>query len=63
MGDERYGADEINKEARKLGLKRLFLHAQSIAFADDNGNELHFTAPLAGDLEAFLQVASQKRRR
>ena len=53
-GDERYGDDEANRAARKYGLPRLFLHAQSIAFADDSGNELHFTAPLADDLESFL---------
>jgi 23S rRNA pseudouridine955/2504/2580 synthase len=56
LGDERYGAEEANRQARRLGLKRLFLHAQSIAFADENGNELHFTAPLADDLEHFLNV-------
>jgi 23S rRNA pseudouridine955/2504/2580 synthase len=55
VGDERYGDDEANRKAKKLGLKRLFLHAQSIAFADDSGNDLHFTAPLADDLEAFLK--------
>ena len=55
VGDERYGDEAVNLQARKLGLQRLFLHAQSIAFADDSGNELHFTAPLADDLEAFLQ--------
>jgi 23S rRNA pseudouridine955/2504/2580 synthase len=54
VGDERYGDDNANRAARGLGLKRLFLHAQSIAFADDSGNELHFTAPLANDLERFL---------
>lgn len=54
-GDERYGNEAANRRAADLGLKRLFLHAQSIAFADDNGNELHFNAPLAGDLEQFLQ--------
>ena len=53
-GDERYGDEEANTIARKRGLKRLFLHAQSIAFADDSGNDLHFTAPLADDLERFL---------
>ena len=53
-GDDRYGDEEANKLARRYGLKRLFLHAQSIAFADDSGNELHFTAPLADDLEQFL---------
>ncbi|MDH3811819.1 MAG: RluA family pseudouridine synthase [Gammaproteobacteria bacterium] len=55
-GDDRYGDDDANKQARRFGLKRLFLHAQSIAFADDSGNDLHFTAPLADDLEKFLTV-------
>jgi 23S rRNA pseudouridine955/2504/2580 synthase len=54
LGDERYGDGEANRAARKLGLQRLFLHAQSIAFPDSSGNELHFTSPLADDLEQFL---------
>ena len=54
-GDERYGDAEMNLAAKKLGLKRLFLHAQSISFPDDSGNELHFTAPLADDLERFIE--------
>ncbi len=53
-GDERYGDAAANRAFKKLGLDRLFLHAQSIAFPDENGNELHFTAPLADDLDAFL---------
>ena len=53
-GDDRYGDETGNRNARKKGLKRLFLHAQSIAFADDSGNDLHFTAPLPDDLEKFL---------
>ncbi len=56
VGDERYGDEDANRLAKKFGLARLFLHAQSIAFADDSGNELHFTAPLADDLERFLNV-------
>ena len=62
-GDERYGEEADNKLARRLGLKRLFLHAQSIAFADDSGNELHFTAPLADDLERFLTVGVVEAQR
>lgn len=58
-GDERYGDEAVNRDAGRLGLKRLFLHAQSIAFAGDEGNDLHFTAPLADDLQAFL-VALEK---
>ena len=61
-GDERYGDPEANAAVRKLGLKRLFLHAQSIAFPDDSGNELHFTAPLADDLEKFLNTGLAKRK-
>ena len=65
-GDERYGDESANRDAKRYGLKRLFLHAQSIAFPDDSGNDRHFTAPLASDLEAFLehgakQGASRKR--
>jgi 23S rRNA pseudouridine955/2504/2580 synthase len=52
--DDRYGDGEANAAAKARGLKRLFLHAQSISFPDDSGNELHFTAPLADELEAFL---------
>jgi 23S rRNA pseudouridine955/2504/2580 synthase len=68
VGDQRYGDEALNAEARKLGLKRLFLHAQSIAFADGHGNEQHFVAPLADDLESFLakgvpEAQRRKKRR
>ena len=53
-GDERYGDAEANERVRALGLARLFLHAQSISFPDEHGNELHFTAPLPADLDRFL---------
>jgi 23S rRNA pseudouridine955/2504/2580 synthase len=66
-GDERYGDEAANRRARALGLPRLFLHAQSIAFPDGNGNERHFTAPLAEDLDDFLDALAKppgrKRRR
>ena len=61
LGDERYGEGDANKAAKKLGLKRLFLHAQSIAFPDNSGNEHHFTSPLADDLEQFLQRLTKNR--
>ncbi len=53
-GDERYGDADANERVRALGLARLFLHAQSISFPDEHGNELHFTAPLPADLDRFL---------
>ena len=61
--DDRYGDKDANRQAGKSGLKRLFLHAQSIAFPDKSGNELHFTAPLADDLEHFLAHGLRKTRR
>jgi 23S rRNA pseudouridine955/2504/2580 synthase len=66
VGDERYGDAEENKKAKALGLPRLFLHAQSIAFPDSSGNEQHFTTPLAEDLERFLSkgvVAAVRAKR
>ena len=62
-GDVRYGDQQANRAARKVGLKRLFLHAQSISFPDDSGNELHFTAPLADDLEDFLNKGLSRKNR
>ena len=53
-GDERYGDEEENRKLKKLGLRRMFLHAQSISFPDKGGNDLHFTAPLPPDLAQFL---------
>jgi len=54
--DLRDHLEKITRRLKKLGLPRLFLHAQSIAFPDDSGNDMHFTAPLADDLERFLNV-------
>jgi 23S rRNA pseudouridine955/2504/2580 synthase len=62
-GDERYGDAVANGQAKRLGLRRLFLHAQSIAFGDSSGNELHFTAPLADDLERFLAYGVAEAQR
>ncbi len=60
-GDERYGDAAANARFAKLGLRRLFLHAQSIAFADANGNERLFTAPLPDELDAVLARLGERR--
>jgi 23S rRNA pseudouridine955/2504/2580 synthase len=62
-GDERYGDADANARLKRLGLGRLFLHAQSIAFPDGKGNEMHFTAPLAPDLDRFLVAGLTRGRR
>jgi len=39
----------------KQGLKRMFLHAHSIAFAHPlTGEPMHLVAPLAKELESFI---------
>jgi 23S rRNA pseudouridine955/2504/2580 synthase len=55
-GDEKYGEREANRQLReRAGLKRLFLHAASIAFSLKDGS-LPYTisAPLAPELAAVL---------
>ncbi len=54
-GDDKYGDFPRNKELMKRGLKRMFLHAHSIAFAHPLTNEpLCLTAPLPKELQGFL---------
>ncbi|WP_035384884.1 RluA family pseudouridine synthase [Ferriphaselus sp. R-1] len=54
-GDDKYGDFARNKELAKLGLKRMFLHAHSITFNHPlSGEPLVLTAPLAPELQRFL---------
>ena len=53
-GDERYGDREFNRLMRSYGLKRLFLHAASIAVRTAEGR-MAFEAPLAPELAAVLE--------
>jgi 23S rRNA pseudouridine955/2504/2580 synthase len=53
-GDDRYGDFVFNREMRKLGLKRMFLHAYSLRFQLD-GKRHAVQAPLDASLNAFLE--------
>ena len=53
-GDEKYGDREFNRLMRSYGLKRLFLHAASIAVRTAEGR-MAFEAPLAPELAAVLE--------
>lgn len=54
-GDDKYGDFARNRELMKQGLKRMFLHAHSIAFAHPlTGEPLHITAPLPPELSGFV---------
>jgi 23S rRNA pseudouridine955/2504/2580 synthase len=54
-GDDKYGDFARNKVLMKQGLKRMFLHAYSIAFAHPlTGKEMRLVAPLPKELESFI---------
>lgn len=54
-GDTKYGSREFNQQLRNLGLKRLFLHAQSLSFAlPDLEQPVNIEAALTADLQATL---------
>ena len=64
-GDEKYGDWEFNRAMKKSGLKRLFLHAETLSFEMPNtgrqgtgkqstGKQIKLTAPLPSELDQFL---------
>ncbi|MEH6550855.1 MAG: 23S rRNA pseudouridine(955/2504/2580) synthase RluC [Pseudomonadales bacterium] len=54
VGDDKYGSDEANKEFRKMGCKRLFLHASRLRFPLLDGKIIEVEAPLPEDLQTTL---------
>ena len=55
-GDDKYGATDFNRRMRSLGLKRLFLHAHTVAFEDNERHRnIHVSAPLSADLRKLIQ--------
>jgi 23S rRNA pseudouridine955/2504/2580 synthase len=56
LGDQKYGNEVSIEMGRDLGLKRLFLHAESLAFSwPDESERQRFQAPLEPYLEQLLQ--------
>jgi len=56
-GDGRYGDRRFNRQLRAAGLRRLFLHASSIAFPDPGGGtDVRVTAPLDAELAGVLEA-------
>jgi 23S rRNA pseudouridine955/2504/2580 synthase len=54
-GDEKYGDREFNARLRALGLRRMFLHASSIAFRwPDTGSAFRAESALPPELAALL---------
>ena len=54
-GDEKYGNSDCNKELKKVGLKRLFLHAYRLEFEHPgSGQEMDIIAPISDELNLVL---------
>jgi 23S rRNA pseudouridine955/2504/2580 synthase len=63
LGDDKYGDRERNAEVKRQGLRRIFLHAQSIAFDwPGSGVPFHVSAPLPAELSAVLDSMAPKKR-
>lgn len=55
-GDDKYGDFEWNRELARQGLKRMFLHAESVGFVHPHsGERVTVVSPLPEDLTHFLQ--------
>ena len=60
LGDDKYSSREGEMLARRLGLSRLFLHAESLAFPEpSSGRPVQIRAPLPEELQAVLERARQ----
>lgn len=57
IGDSKYGDKEANRYFRKMGLKRLFLHARQLYLP--LSNPINIEAPLSDELEQLLQKLRQ----
>jgi 23S rRNA pseudouridine955/2504/2580 synthase len=64
LGDDKYGDRERNAELKHHGLRRIFLHAHSIAFDwPGTGVPFHVSAPLPAELAAVLDAIAVKKRK
>ncbi len=58
-GDDKYGDWEFNRAMKKSGLKRLFLHAETLSFAmPSTGKQIELTAELPSELGQCLDKLS-----
>jgi 23S rRNA pseudouridine955/2504/2580 synthase len=63
LGDDKYGDRARNADLKHHGLKRTFLHAQSVAFEwPGSGVPFHVSTPLPGELAAVLDAITPMKR-
>lgn len=60
-GDRKYGDDSFNRRMKALGLRRVFLHAQRMAFRLSDGREVDVSAPLPEELKLVLDRLENER--
>jgi len=58
IGDSKYGNKQSNQSFRKLGLKRMFLHAQQLILP--LADPITINAPLSSELDSFLSSLKTK---
>ena len=58
-GDPKYGDEDANRAARGLGLKRLFLHASSLRWAEGSRQAFSVEAPLPDELQSVLSQLAE----
>src|ERR1700692_642773 len=64
LGDDKYGDRARSADLKRHGLKRTFLHAQSVAFEwPGSGVPFHVSAPLPGELAAVLDAITPLKRK
>lgn len=56
LGDDKYSSPESQALTRELGLRRLFLHAESLRFTLAEAGEFKLHAPLEASLERALDM-------
>lgn len=54
LGDDKYAGPDVLENGRRLGLRRLFLHASRLRFTLPDSGALDLRAPLDEDLESVL---------
>jgi 23S rRNA pseudouridine955/2504/2580 synthase len=63
LGDDKYGDRARNADLKSYGLKRTFLHAQSLAFEwPGTGVPFHVSAPLPEELTQVLNAITPVKR-
>ncbi len=62
VGDDKHGDFAFNKECRKMGFKRMFLHAAEISFhLPGNKQRTTITAPMDQELKSFIEGLDSRK--